>query len=716
MSYIHLPRAVHLSKGVCISDAISLCCTSSSGAKVQDIIDINVLPKAFQQDDFKHFRVANALKYTIDPNTGNGIKGTKKDHPCYTYKELLDFGDIKNAKHLQFVPKNTPFSVLDFDSDKAKSNEHRQMQVDFVRKTILKQFEGIVELSAGGFGLHAYMEDKAVKALGVDIAKSKLSLEKTGLLSFEAFAGKSPIILTGNIVEEAGIDSGMGTLHKKIWESIQKKYSNSSQSPEPSPSNAATASTEKEITIDQSNVPTEEEQKSINERFVKVDKKNRTETGYGDIEKEDTGDTDFAVANLYLIACNGNIDHAGFMLHQWMTKHRPDSGKKLSLRETTHKALSAIKSAYKKTEPDVIEQWEKQAQKEKDGIKPHPFTRASDIKLSAPEWIIRGFMQKRESTQVFGDPASGKSLIILDMAVAVSNGTPWLGNHTKKLTVLYLAGEGSQGIRRRLKAIELNTGANINDILISDRPAMLMSEESTLEVAEAIKGIDGDVWLIADTLHRNFGDGDENAAKDFGKMMSNVDQHIIPLGATFSFVHHSGHGDKTRGRGSSAIHASIDSEFKVEKTEDTIVISCTKMKDAPKPKDARFDLKVVDLGIKDEYGDAVTSVCLEPMIKTELQLQMEEFNLNEKHAIVLQFWRHVEDNDIDVLGGRTPLFLEWLENKGFYHLFDDGDRTGDRTKAIKAQLNYHIKSLREKGLIPLEAPSTGEEEPIGNGK
>ena len=44
-------------------------------------------------------------------------------------------------------------------------------------------------------------------------------------------------------------------------------------------------------------------------------------------------------------------------------------------------------------------------------------------------------------------------------------------------------------------------------------------------------------------------------------------------------IHHSGHAGTDRARGSSALFASLDQEFKISKTNDRIAMRNTKMKD-----------------------------------------------------------------------------------------------------------------------------------------
>jgi hypothetical protein len=116
--------------------------------------------------------------------------------------------------------------------------------------------------------------------------------------------------------------------------------------------------------------------------------------------------------------------------------------------------------------------------------------------------------------------------------------------------------------------------------------------------------------VIIDTLHRNF-DGDENSSQDIGAFINNLDEYFKPLGAAVLVVHHSGHGDKARSRGSSSIKAAMDGEFSAVKAEGFINLACSKSKDFEALKPLRFALKPIELDWLDDEGERQISVHLE---------------------------------------------------------------------------------------------------------
>lgn len=228
------------------------------------------------------------------------------------------------------------------------------------------------------------------------------------------------------------------------------------------------------------------------------------------------------------------------------------------------------------------------------------------------EWLVENILEQGSLNLLFGEPASGKSLFALDWAFCMTAGMDWHDCRTKQTDVVIIAGEGFAGMQRRLKALEGKYNIEAPESLfISKQPAQLLDEANAQLVADSIKAICPNPGLvIIDTLHRNM-DGDENSSKDIGKFINNLDIYLKPLGAAILVVHHSGHGNKDRSRGSSAIRAAMDGEFSAKKTDNSITLTCHKAKDFEALSPLQFVLKPTELGWLDSDGEPMTSVYLE---------------------------------------------------------------------------------------------------------
>lgn len=227
-------------------------------------------------------------------------------------------------------------------------------------------------------------------------------------------------------------------------------------------------------------------------------------------------------------------------------------------------------------------------------------------------WLVEGIIERDSLNLLFGEPGAGKSLFALDWAFCMAAGIDWHGYRIQQTDVVIVAGEGFAGLARRLKALEVKYNRKTPErLFISQRPAQLLDEKNAQWVADSIKALCPNPGLvIIDTLHRNM-EGDENSSQDIAKFVNNLDNYLKPLGAAVLVVHHSGHGQKDRSRGSSSIRAAMDGEFSATKGEAGIVLSCHKAKDFEAFKPLQFSLKPTDLDWLDDDDEPMTSVYLE---------------------------------------------------------------------------------------------------------
>jgi RecA-family ATPase len=201
------------------------------------------------------------------------------------------------------------------------------------------------------------------------------------------------------------------------------------------------------------------------------------------------------------------------------------------------------------------------------------FERADFVlsQVSNPDWLITDVFERNRLITVFGEPKSGKSFISIAMACAVARGDEFYGHAAKKAPVVYLAGEGVAGIRRRLAAYNQSEygGSLVGaPLFLSNRGSRINEPEEYQKLEDEINLLKQDLGqiglIIFDTFQRNFS-GDENSAQEVNKFVKAADQLIHDFDCTVLLVHHTGRGNKGRARGSSVLDASIDGEFLVER-------------------------------------------------------------------------------------------------------------------------------------------------------
>lgn len=239
-------------------------------------------------------------------------------------------------------------------------------------------------------------------------------------------------------------------------------------------------------------------------------------------------------------------------------------------------------------------------------------TRADQIEMRPPAWLLRGMLERDTFALIFGDPGSGKSFLSIDWACRIATGTPWRGHDVTPGPVVYVAGEGQQGFGRRIRAWSEHHDVNLNGAPLFIAPAVAIPEPAGLmPLVTAIDAVERPALIVLDTLARCFGGGDENSTQDMSRFVSACDAIRRRYGCTILVVHHTGHAEKNRARGAIALKAALDAEYRLA-NDDTLLLTATKMKDAETPPPLAMQLTTVDLpDLLDDYGNPVTSAAIE---------------------------------------------------------------------------------------------------------
>jgi hypothetical protein len=178
--------------------------------------------------------------------------------------------------------------------------------------------------------------------------------------------------------------------------------------------------------------------------------------------------------------------------------------------------------------------------------------------------------------------------------------------------VIYLCAEGHSGIPRRIQGwLNKNDYAadEVNLFRISDKAIDICKgniENVTHEINEISKSLCTPVSLIIiDTLTQHMPEGfDENKTVDMSVFLRSIMRlRETQEGCSILIIHHTGHNEPDRGRGSSSLKAALDCELKCDKKK----LSFTKMKDAEKPKPISFELLEIIIGHDEDTKKNITS-------------------------------------------------------------------------------------------------------------
>lgn len=282
------------------------------------------------------------------------------------------------------------------------------------------------------------------------------------------------------------------------------------------------------------------------------------------------------------------------------------------------KALNSLQNANSEETAAILE--EVKNLESPTGLKPKKliFEQVGLLSIKAVEWLIKGLIETGSTSLTFGDPGTYKSFLAIAWACCVASGKDFLGRVVRQGLVIYIAGEGQNGIVRRILAWCIRNGVDIKalPLFVSKMPAGLCDADQVKFVKSAIDDVVKEhgqpVLIVIDTLARNFGGGDENSTQDMTRFVESLDFLRVTYDSTILIVHHTGHSNKDRSRGAMALKAALDSEFRLDVDETGVIrMECTKMKDAEIPEPMAFKTAVVELGLNDEEGNPVTSVVLE---------------------------------------------------------------------------------------------------------
>lgn len=314
------------------------------------------------------------------------------------------------------------------------------------------------------------------------------------------------------------------------------------------------------------------------------------------------------------------------------------------------------------------------------------FVAVEDLQCKAPDFMIDGLIEVDTLGMLFGEPGCGKSFLAIDMALCIASGTPFHERPVKQGPVIFIAGEGHNGLARRFQAWSDSRGIPLTGIPLykSERSAEFLNSSSVTAVAQAVDQLasmcGSPSLIIVDTVARNFGPGDENSTSDMGNFIAAIDNLKARYpGAVILLVHHSGHADKQRARGAIALKAALDYEFRVQKAEEVISLYCTKIKDAEEPAPMHFRLSPVTL------KNMTVSAVLESVQNTEKKTRLTPI---QKLGVTTYSMAAAKDGTWDGPNFQGVNIEKWRQ---CFYAKHTGDTTDAKRKAFQRVRNDLLK-------------------------
>jgi hypothetical protein len=237
------------------------------------------------------------------------------------------------------------------------------------------------------------------------------------------------------------------------------------------------------------------------------------------------------------------------------------------------------------------------------------FERVGAIQAKPIDWLVTGLLARDTLAALVGPSGCGKTFAYCSLAYHVALGLPWFGREVAVGAVFILAGEGRTGLRKRFAGLEKHHGTPLASapLFIADGLPTLCTDANAASVIQAIQTAADDAFfanggaepalVIIDTVARAMGGANENAAADMGALVAAMDWIRNTWGATVLAIHHTGHENGDRARGSSAFFAAMDTELLLRAGDDILTLKTSKAKDWPSAQPIGLRRQVIEVGV-----------------------------------------------------------------------------------------------------------------------
>lgn len=172
----------------------------------------------------------------------------------------------------------------------------------------------------------------------------------------------------------------------------------------------------------------------------------------------------------------------------------------------------------------------------------------ADVLFNLPDYaeeLIEGILRQGHKMLLVGPSKSGKSFSLIELCIAIAEGTKWMGKQCKQGDVLYVNFELDRAsCLHRFKDVYQTLGLtpnNANRIFIwnlrGKTPALDQLVPKLIRRAEKKKYI----AVVVDPIYKVI-TGDENSASEMAKFCNQFDKIADALGASVIYAHHHSKG------------------------------------------------------------------------------------------------------------------------------------------------------------------------------
>lgn len=342
------------------------------------------------------------------------------------------------------------------------------------------------------------------------------------------------------------------------------------------------------------------------------------------------------------------------------------------------------------------------------------------------DFLVDGWLTVGERSIIGGPSRSGKSFLAIHTAMCVARGVEFFGNQVLRGGVVYQAGEGARGVKRRLKAyrkhFDVADDADVPFVFLGSKVDLYSKDGDTQALIEEIKA-----WaltmseplrlVVIDTLATATSGADENSGKDMSIVLANIARISDETGAHVMLVHHM-NADGKKLRGHTSIFGNVDQVITVTMDETTKVRTAvlSKQKDDEDGLKLTFLLGKVDLGHNARTGREISSCVVLSVDETEKLKKQEEAKgfqlrpteqkiMNNLFAACDRYGRFIKGDGDGPVAAKGKIAVEWKHYREI--VLERMPEEEDRKRAmetLKKEFQRNRDAMIKFGIIGMESP------------
>jgi hypothetical protein len=170
------------------------------------------------------------------------------------------------------------------------------------------------------------------------------------------------------------------------------------------------------------------------------------------------------------------------------------------------------------------------------------------VDIPEPDQVVRGILHQGSKFCIGGASKACKTWAMLDLALSVANGQPWMGFETTRGRVLYLNFEIQNfAWQKRIRIVsdhrKLNDLSNIELLNLRGQ----YSDFSTLipKLIETAKDEQFSLVII-DPIYKLYGQSDENSARDVANLLNSIERLAVESNASIAYASHFSKGNQSQ--------------------------------------------------------------------------------------------------------------------------------------------------------------------------